>query len=331
MIIAVDLMGGDRAPENILKGVFEASRERKVELVLVGDEKIVNREINRLGAENTFFIHHSSQVAAMDEDVATVLKKKPDSSIMSSFKLLSDNKAQAVISAGNSKATVAVGLHTLGMLEGIKRPALVSHFPSKKGKSVILDIGANVDSTEENLKEFAYMGSLFAEIVLKKKEPSVAILSNGEESEKGNKLTKSAHRLLSNDKLINYTGYIEGSSIFEGYADVIVCDGFVGNIVLKSSEAVARAIFNDINHRTSLEKLKQKDIFQPLKDAVEKFDFTRYGGAILLGVKGLCSVCHGSASPLAVKNAIFQTQDFFDMNLACEFESKWTSRFISKL
>jgi len=311
MTIAIDLMGGDHAPQNILKGALDAYNERSVDLVFVGDEKTIKAELDKAGSKVDIPLCHAAEYVGMGEEAAYTLKRKPDSSIVKAFKLVEEGKAKAVVSAGNSGATVASAFHTLGNIGAIRRAALISHYPTEVGKGVLLDMGANVDCDEENLCQFAYMGSAYAKVVFGISKPSIGLLSNGEEDVKGTRAVKGAHSILSKDKEINYFGFLEASLLFKGKVDVVVCDGFVGNIVLKSSEALAGAI---------LRKMGQS---KDLKGHLANFDHTEYGGALLLGLNGISILCHGNSSPKEVKNAIFSAQKFLDIDFLKKFELEY--------
>lgn len=326
MRIAVDLMGGDRAPRSILLGVSEALKESDLDLKLVGDRDTVARELKRLNIDLPLEINHADQVAMMDEGSGSVLKNKPKASIAVSMQLLKEGKVEALVSAGNSGATMAVGMHILGNVDGIDRPALTTHFPTGSGGAVILDIGANVDSSEENLCQFAYMGAAYASIVLGKAKPRVALLSNGEEDIKGTKSVRGAHNILKRADTLNYVGFLEGSHLFKDKADVFVCDGFIGNIVLKCSEAILELILNKLKiSREQFEMFEENSgngVFDLVK-FIKGFDYAELGGAVLLGLNGLSIVCHGYSSPKAIKKAIFLAEKFFKMDFNARFKAMY--------
>lgn len=319
MKIAVDLMGGDRAPDSIISGINDALRERSMELILVGDGTKVKDYVDAAGSGGSVTFHRSGAIAGMDEDISSVLKKS-DTSIGEAFGLVSRGEAKAVVSAGNSMATVAVGIHVLGKIDGIKRPALASCFEAEKGKCVILDLGSSVDSSPQSLVEFAHMGASYAKVALRLENPRVALISNGQEDIKGNKATKAANSILKQDRRLNYMGFIEGSQIYKGVADVIVCDGFVGNTILKSSEGMVNAVLKKLS---SDRNIKNNGCMERFTELLRDFDFSNYGGAVLLGLNGPCIVCHGDARPSAIKNAIFHVSDLLDNGFAERFEEEY--------
>lgn len=307
MKIAVDAMGGDYAPEEVVNGAVLACRELGAEVILVGDEKKIasilkNQSITGLKLD----IYHTTEVIEMDDHPANAVKKKKDSSLVVANRLVKQGSAGAVISAGNTGAAMSASLLTLGRIKGINRPAIASPMPTSTGVSVLLDAGANADCDPENLAQFALMGSIYAEQVFGFSKPRVGLLSIGEEETKGNKLTVEAHQLLKQSGL-NFIGNIEGRDVHRGECEVIVCDGFVGNIVLKLSEGLAGALFGQI--KTALTKnlitisgaFLVKGAFKSLKG---RMDYTEYGGAPLLGLNGISMISHGRSNAKAIKNAI---------------------------
>ena len=300
-------MGGDYAPKEVVLGAIEACREFGAEVVLVG----IATEIEPILAHQAttglkLEVYHASEVIAMDEHPANTVKKKKDSSLVVANRLVKEGKADAIISAGNTGAAMAASLLTLGRINGIKRPAIALPMPTQLGVSVFLDAGANADCEPENLVQFAMMGLVYAELVLGLPKPRVGLLSIGEEETKGNKLTIEAHQLLKNTPY-NFIGNIEGRDIHRGVCEVIVCDGFVGNIVLKLTEGLAAVLFSQIkksiasNFITTAGGLLLKGAFKQIKT---KLDYTEYGGAPLLGIDGVSMICHGSSNAKAIKNAI---------------------------
>lgn len=307
MKIAVDAMGGDYAPEEVVNGAILACRELDAEVILVGDEKKItdilkNHSVSGLKLE----IRNATEVIEMGDHPAQAVKKKKDSSLVVANRLVKDGVAAAVISAGNTGAAMSASLLTLGRIKGINRPAIASPMPTTKGVSVLLDAGANADCDPENLVQFALMGSIYAEQVFGFSKPRVGLLSIGEEETKGNKLTVEAHQLLKQSGL-NFIGNIEGRDVHHGQCEVIVCDGFVGNIVLKLSEGLAGALFGQFksaltkNIITTAGALLIKGTFKSLKS---KMDYTEYGGAPLLGLNGISIISHGRSNAKAIKNAI---------------------------
>jgi glycerol-3-phosphate acyltransferase PlsX len=312
--IAVDGMGGDFAPQAIIQGAESAANEGIAEVVLVGDETLMKPFIhNTRGLE----IVHTPVYVAMDESPSTALRKKRDSSINRAFELHKSGYVQAVVSAGNSGATMAFATFTLGRIAGVDRPTIAVLHPSESGLSILLDSGGTVDCKPAHFVQFALMGEAFARLIQGIGSPRVGILTNGAEETKGNELTREAHALIKNLG-INYIGYVEGGDITSGRADVVVTDGFVGNIALKVSEGVAEFIFNyfkehiEKSFKHKIGYLLLKDIFKSLK---KKADYAETGGAPLLGVDGVCIICHGKSNGKAIRNAIVLAKKFVEKNL----------------
>jgi glycerol-3-phosphate acyltransferase PlsX len=254
----------------------------------------------------------------MKESPSTALRRKRDSSMSKAFSLLKEGDVQAVVSAGNSGAALAFAIFTLGRIPGVERPAILTIHPNVKGtKSILLDAGGTVDCRPSHLVQFAIMGSVFARHVLGVEAPRVGILSNGEEETKGNELTRETHALLSNTGL-NYTGYVEGTDLYNGMADVVVTDGFVGNVVLKVSEGMAEAIVGILKEkiaRSTRAKIGYKLMAGVFKTLFRMVDYSEYGGAPLVGVDGVCVICHGKSNERAIKNAIMQAKGFVGKNV----------------
>lgn len=307
MRIAVDAMGGDHAPGEIVKGAVEASRRHGISVVLVGDRRYIEPELAKhAGGQPAIEIKHASEVVQMDEHPANAIRRKSDSSIVIAADLVKGGDAQAMVSAGNTGAAMAVASLKFGRIRGIDRPAIGTLLPTMDGRVVLLDAGANVDCSVENLLQFAVMGSEYAERVLKLREPRIGLLSIGEEAAKGNELTKAANARLSQMDL-NFVGNVEGKDIFRGAADIVVCDGFDGNIVLKVAEGMAEfmlALLNEEISRSPLSKLSAPLLQPALRRAKGKLDYAEYGGAPLLGVNGVCIICHGRSDARAIRNAI---------------------------
>jgi len=305
--IAVDAMGGDFGPEPIIEGVVQALEERSFQPVLVGDREEILALLPEYYA-NKVEIVHADDVIAMSDQATNALKRK-DSSIYKAVDLVRNGKADAVVSAGHSGATMTLATLRIGRLPHINKPALATFMPTVSGrKSLVLDVGAVTDCTPQNLYEFGAMGEAYMETFGGVKNPKVGLLSNGEEDSKGNALTKEAFKLLQN--LDGFVGNVEGGDIFNGSVDVIVTDGFTGNILLKTAEGVQSAIFTLMKQhiRRSLPAkigafMMKKKVFTKMKKEV---DPSEYGGAPLLGVKGCAIVSHGSSNAKAIKNAIFQ-------------------------
>jgi len=311
MRIAIDAMGGDYAPREIVKGAVEAARglsgiER---LFLVGDETAIKAELALCGETPACIeIRHASEVVEMGDSPALALRRKKDSSIMRSVELVKNGEADAIYSAGSTGAAVGASMLRLRTMDKVDRPAIATVMPSIKGPFVLLDAGATPDCTPKMLAEFAIMGSIYAEHILDIENPRVGLMSIGEEDSKGSKSTKEAFQILETTRL-NFIGNVESHDMFEGSVDVVVCDGFVGNVVLKTSEGAAHAIIQWIKEAFSASAvrklgagiLKASGAFTDLK---KKTDPEAYGGAPLLGVKGVCIIGHGSSSSVAVYNAI---------------------------
>lgn len=306
MKIAVDAMGGDYAPRELVLGALEAARDLGIEVILVGDRDAIEKEMNSNSPEGKVDIVHASQVIAMNEAPAVAVRKKKDSSIVRAVQLVKEGSAGAVVSAGNTGAAMAAALLGLGRVRGIDRPAIASVLPSERGGTILLDVGANVDCRPQNLLQFGIMGYLYAKKIIGIEQPRVGLLSIGEEDTKGNELTLSALPLLKNSG-INFVGNVEGRDIFKGSADVVVCDGFVGNVVLKAGEGLAMALMRMMKEeltRNWLSKMGTALTLPAMKELRRRLDYAEYGGAPLLGVNGVTIICHGSSSARAVRNAI---------------------------
>ncbi|MBW2105234.1 MAG: phosphate acyltransferase PlsX [Deltaproteobacteria bacterium] len=292
MNIAIDAMGGDHAPGVNVQGALWARSELGVNLTLVGDEHLIRKELGKNGKlNNSIRIHHCSQMVAMDELPLKALRHRKDVSIMVAFDLARRGDVDAVVSAGNSGATVGAAVLTLGRLKGVERPALAGIFPGAKGNVVLIDVGANVDTKPRQLFEFGIMGDIFTRSLLNIDNPKVGILNIGQEGSKGNEQVRIAHELFKKGPF-NFVGNVEGRDIFSGDVQVIVSDGFVGNVALKLSEGMAETI------GVAFEHFKRN------------LDYAEHGGALLLGVKGVGIICHGDSSPKAIKNAIRTAIDF---------------------
>ncbi len=311
--VAVDAMGGDFAPVSEVAGAVLACQRWGCQVTLVGDENLLRAELAKHETKSLdILIHHASEVVGMEESASDAVRKKKDSSVRVAFDLVKADQAQAVVSTGNSGATMAAGMFVLKRVKGIDRPAIGTLLPNVSGMTLVLDMGANVDCKPLNLKQFAIMGSLYMQHVAGVKQPRVGLLSNGEEEKKGTDLTREAHRLL-RDTAINYVGNVEGGDVFNGSVDVVVCDGFVGNVLLKVSEGLAVAMTSMLRREiegrflSKIGALLSRSSFRAFK---KKVDPSEYGGAPLLGLAGTGVVCHGKASPLAIAIAIKQAQEF---------------------
>ena len=306
MRIAVDAMGGDYAPQEIMKGAFQAMEEGLAQVILVGDENIILDFASDYGYNKSIEVVHAPQVIKMDESPANALRRKRHSSIAVTTNLVKEGKADGMVSAGSTGAQMAAALLGLGRIKGIQRPAICSLLPTLIGPRVMLDVGANVDCKPNNLVQFAIMGSIYAERVLRIKEPSVGLLNIGTEESKGNELTLAAYHLLK-DAPINFIGNVEAREMTSGATDVIVCDGFVGNSLLKFGEGIGQAVFSMLEKELQgnlRAKLGAGLMLPAFKNIKLKMDYAEYGGAPLLGVQGVSLVCHGSSKANAIKNAV---------------------------
>lgn len=318
MKIAIDGMGGDRAPRAIVDGVVMAAKEFGYELILVGDKTILRRELSHYRRySDSITIQHASEVIAMDDPPAVSVRRKRNSSISVGIELMKSGEADAFISAGNTGAVVCSATLNLGLLPGIERPGISIVFPTFVGLSMMIDVGANLDPRPIHLLHYGIMGDAYSKFILGKTRPSIGLLSIGEESSKGTDFVKETHKLLDESRL-NFVGNIEGRDVFTGRCDVILCDGFVGNIVLKVAEgigaAITRLMKSQIKNRpvAKLGALLSKTAFMRLwKD----LDYTEYGGAPLLGVDGCIIISHGSSTAKAIKNAIRKGAEFRENDL----------------
>ncbi len=311
--IAIDAMGGDNAPQAVVDGAVEACREYGTELVLVGHKDPLSAYLKRHPSSSylPISIKHASEVVKMEDNPLDVVRKKKDSSIHRAMELLATKKADAFVSAGNSGAVVSAGLFVLKRIKGIDRPSIAAIMPTLAGKAMVADVGANNICKPYHLAQFAIMCSVYSRYFLHCKNPRVGILCNGEEETKGTDTIKQAHSLLKNSSL-NYIGFVEGGDVFNGNVDVVACDGFTGNVLLKTAEGVAESLGSALKEeltRGLLSKigyLFSRRAFESLK---KRFDYAEYGGAPLLGVNGPVIISHGRSNALAVKNAIRAARD----------------------
>lgn len=303
--IAVDAMGGDRAPEEIVAGALLAAQEYELDIILVGDQARIEPLLGNGAAHVT--VVHAPEAVPMDQHASQALRQADRTSLGIAVQMAKDGQADAVVSAGNSGAFLAIALIKLRTIEGIARPAIATVWPALNGPTVVLDSGANVDCRPEWLEQFGIMGSAYAKAVLHIENPRVATLSVGEERAKGNALSLEAGKLLDRAP-INFIGNIEGRHLFENVADVIVADGFVGNVVLKSAEGMISGLGTVIKDTLMsgglITKLGAALMAPALRKMRARFDYETYGGAPLLGLRGNCIVSHGRASRIAIKNAI---------------------------
>ncbi|MGH9377864.1 MAG: phosphate acyltransferase PlsX [Terriglobia bacterium] len=306
--IAVDAMGTDSAPLPEVEGVIHAARERLAEILLVGPRDVLNRELGRKGARNLpIEVVHASESVTMEDAAAKAFRRKRDSSMRIAARLVRDGKADGWVSAGNTGAVMTTAKITLGALEGVDRPALAQVFPTSKGRAaVLLDVGANVDSKAHHLEQFAIMGEVYYRVIFGVERPRVGLLSIGSEDHKGNDLTREAFQLLKALPL-RFVGNVEGRDLYNGRVEVIVCDGFTGNVALKISEGLIEAVSTLLRESLS-STLTSKVGYALSRNAFRKFkkrvDYSEYGGAPLLGVRGVCLIAHGSSNANAIKNAV---------------------------
>jgi len=320
--IAIDAMGGDFGPEPIIEGVTQALDEKNFFPILVGDREQILQHLPQYYLDQVDIVE-ANDVISMS-DVATVALKRKESSIYKAVELVRDKEADAVVSAGHSGATMTLATLRIGRLPHINKPALATIMPSisPRSNTLLLDVGAVTDCTPQNLYEFAIMGEVYAKRVFGLRVPSVGLLANGEEDSKGNALTKEAFKLMQN--VSGFKGNVEGNDIFNGSVDVVVCDGYTGNITLKTSEGVASTIISMM--KTEIKKsipakigalLMKKKVFTKLK---KKTDYAEYGGAPLLGVNGCAIISHGKSNAKAIKNAIFQAITYSDSGVNSAIE-----------
>jgi glycerol-3-phosphate acyltransferase PlsX len=315
--IAVDAMGGDFGPRVVLPGALHVAKTKKIDVILVGDQPRIEAELAGYGVRvQGVEIVHAPQVVEMEEKPSEALRKKKDSSIQVAVNLVRDGLADGVISAGNSGATLASAMFTIGRVPGVERPALATFMPTEKSHFVLIDVGANVDCRPFHLLQFGIMADVLARSMLGIPNPRVALLSIGEEQGKGNHQVKEAFELMRMSSL-NFVGNVEGRDLFTGDVDVVVCDGFVGNVVLKQSEGLAsslgrllkgelkRGFFGKIGTMLALSSLKR---FSRL------VDYAEYGGAPFLGLEGICLVCHGASNSKAIANAVNMAARFVEGN-----------------
>ncbi|MBI4414544.1 MAG: phosphate acyltransferase PlsX [candidate division NC10 bacterium] len=301
-------MGGDAGPAVNVEGAVAAARELGLGVILVGVQEEVRRHLDRHDLSGLpIKVRHASEVVEMEESPSTALRKKKDSSIRVAVDLVRNGDADAVVSAGNTGAVMAITLVVLGPLPGVERPAIAAALPTLAGHAILLDVGANVDCKPRHLVQFAIMGNVYARQALGKARPRVGLLSIGEEETKGNELTKEAFRALEEEPGIEFIGNVEGVDVFRGHADVVVCDGFTGNVALKIGESVAETIMALIREEVTADlrsragALLLKPAFRRLQ---RRLDYSEIGGAPLLGVNGITIISHGRSSAKAIRNAL---------------------------
>jgi glycerol-3-phosphate acyltransferase PlsX len=327
MKIALDAMGGDKAPVSIVDGAVEAVREAsgRFTVVLVGRQSEVESYLNKKGYQrNHLELKNASEVIGMSESPATAIRRKRDSSIVVAARLHREGEVDAVVSAGNTGAAVASSLVSLGRIRGIDRPAIAIFYPSRNGGTVVLDGGANSDCLPKHLKQFGLMGAACAEKFLGRENPKIGLLNIGEEPSKGNELTRQAHALLAGSGL-NFIGNVEGRDVIAGTVDVVVTDGFVGNVLLKFTESIIH-YFNSLikegierNIGARVGAVMMKPVFGMVKKTL---DYAEYGGMPLLGVDGVTIIGHGGSSSKAIKNAILAAERFVKIGVNEKIKAK---------
>lgn len=321
MRVAVDTMGTDYGPLEIVLGCVEAAKEYKCEITLVGNENEILQALNRCGNWQSLGIsvQHASEVIEMHEHPAVAIRKKKDSSIVVATRLVKDGVCDAVVSPGSTGAAVAAALFGLGRIKGIERPSIATPIPNLTGVTILLDSGANVDSKPKHIVQSAIMGSIYSKYIWGINKPRVGLLNIGEEETKGNEQALSTYPLLKQLNTVNFIGNVEGRDIPKGTVDVVVCDGFVGNVVLKLGEGLAGAIMqllkDAIKNSSFITKMAAMLVLPVLKSLKKKLDYTEYGGAPLLGVEGGFIICHGSSKAKAIKNAIRVAKEFTEQKV----------------
>jgi glycerol-3-phosphate acyltransferase PlsX len=314
MRIALDAMGGDHAPAPIVAGAVEAVRELPdLTVVLVGDHARVEAELSKIpdAPHDRLPIVHTSQVVGMDEKPVEALRKKRDNSISKCWGLMAAGEVKAVVSAGNTGAMVASALFNAKMfLPGVRRPGIAAIFPSHQGPIVIIDVGANMNAKAEDLYQYGVMGAIYAESILGVTEPKIGLMNVGTEDDKGNDLTKATRALYQSSPLAHrFVGNVEGRDIYEGHARVIVCEGFVGNVLLKAGEGAVEFLFATLKQEMArllpeMAPESGQKIVHGLKNLKTRFEYQEFGGGPLLGIRGACIICHGASGSRAIKNAL---------------------------
>src|SRR6266513_1122016 len=326
-VIAVDAMGSDRAPKPEVEGAIQAARRFGIPVTLVGPQEILRAEMSRhpFARSLPISVVHASEVIGMDDKAVQAVRAKRDSTMRVGLRLVRNGDAAAFISAGNTGAAMATAKMVLGGLPGVDRPALVAIIPTATGTvSTLLDVGANVDCKAHNLEQFAVMGEIYFRSMFGTARPRVGLLSIGEEEGKGNEVTREAYQLLK-QLPINFVGNVEGRDIYNGKIDVIVADGFVGNVALKTSEGVANLVRATLKESLKATITRQVGYLlsrSAFTDFKKRLDHTEYGGAPLLGVKGACFITHGSSNVNAIKNAIRVAADFVERNITANIETE---------
>lgn len=319
MKIVLDCMGNDHGPAVVVKGAVEALRiESDLEVIFVGEESIIQNTLNELSWKERVQVISAPNMISNHESPVKAIRTKKDASIVKAMEIVKEKEADALISSGSTGALLAGALFIVGRIEGIQRAALTTIYPTKKSPVLLLDIGANVDCKAEYLEQFAVMGSIYANKILKREKPRVALANIGAENEKGNALVKEAYTRLAKLQNIHFVGNIEARDLMEGEVDVIVCDGFVGNIILKTTEGTALTIFGllkEVLTAKPLYKIAAAILKKPLKKFKKAFDYSEYGAAPLLGVKAPIFKAHGSSDMLAIQNAVLRANEYLKQDI----------------
>jgi phosphate acyltransferase len=336
LTIAVDAMGGDHAPRPEVEGAVRAARQLGVKVVLVGQEDVVRNELDQHpdAHELPIEVVHASERITMHDSAARAVRTKRESSLRVASRLVRDGYAQGIVSAGNTGAVMVTAKVVMGLVPGVDRPASVGVLPTVGGSPVLLaDVGANVDCTPRMLAQFAVMAEIYSRTILRLPKPRVAILSIGEEEHKGNELTRAAWPLFQNLNL-NFVGNVEGGDIYTGKADVIVCDGFIGNVALKVSEGIVEMVKHLLHE--SLEATLTRKIGYVLSrtayaDFKKRLDYSEYGGAPLLGVRGVCIICHGRSNSNAIRNGIRVATEFCEARINERIEEELRGKTVCEV
>ncbi len=306
----MDAMGGDRAPEVVVRGALQAASEWGLEITLVGRRDAIESSLDDSPGRSRIRVHHCTETILMGESPVKAVRRKRDSSIPVAFGLVRKGEADAVVSAGNSGAILASAVRTLGRIKGVDRAAFVSIFPGVEGDVILIDVGANVDCRPTHLFQFGIMAHSFAQSCLDMKDPVIGLLSIGEEGGKGNEQVRKAHDLFAASRL-KFVGNVEGRDIMSGRFQIVVCDGFVGNVVLKLVEGMAETLYGMISSGVKA----SGEVGGSLEWLKKRLDYSEYGGAPILGIKGVGIVCHGASSEKAIKNAIRIAADYVKRNI----------------
>jgi phosphate acyltransferase len=319
MRIAIDAMGGDYAPDEIIAGTIEAAGllNKGDELILVGPQELVQSKLASLGFRGgPITVVDAPEVIGMDDPPVDSLRAKPQSSISVMAKLAKQDQADAVISAGNTGACVAAFQMRMRNLEGINRPGIAVAIPTLSGPVAVCDVGANIQCKPINLYQYALMASVYSQVILGVAKPRIGLMSIGEEDAKGNEITKRVRELLKSDPQMNFVGNLEGRDIFRGVCDVVVCEGFVGNVILKLTEGAVEGLFKAIKNELMQEKPRLALKFKPIIMRVyQKHDYNEYGGAPLLGINGTALICHGTSKAKTIRNAVSAAMKFHNTNI----------------